>query len=319
MIPAGKNNGLRNMVAAMNSHMPTSASVLGRLVDDIEESGPVGRLVADHPDAAEPLFGVRVLAGVRLLTLSGKAPELADHLSGLASKVGDAAFNERAWELSKQVIAQHPAEVRAALDRPVQQHHPSRAGALLRGISMLGDVRVRLLEIGACAGLNLIADKYLWFGINWNWGEPRSPVRLSASGPRPADFAIVERAGCDLQPRFGGNAEDVMILRSFIPPEREIDQIDLDDALALVAEANIHIDQDDAVSWLTQKLSPAHGKPDAVTVVWHSFMWWYLSAADQQAIEEVLSSAARHTQVVRVAFEPPYAWSGNPRLQVHVY
>ncbi|MFI5998780.1 DUF2332 domain-containing protein [Streptomyces sp. NPDC051362] len=317
MIPEESIRSLRAMATAMAPHMPMSSDMLTMLTDDVESRGPISRLIADHPDAAAPLFGLRALAGVRLLVLTGQAPELADHLQSLMSNLDDPAYGERTRALFRQALLDHPDEIAAAMDRPVQQHMPRRAGVLLRGLGMVAAPKVRLLEIGACAGLNLAFDRYRWFGHGWEWGDARSPVRLATTGPRPGDFEIVDRAGCDLEPRDPADSYDAMILRSFLPHEREVEQLELDDAISLAARVGTRVDRADAVEWLRKELSrPA--EPGVCTVVWHSLFWWYLSSRDHLAIEDILTAAAGRIQLARICYEP-HAWSGVPRLQTVLY
>ncbi|MDQ0808371.1 hypothetical protein QFZ63_000085 [Streptomyces sp. B3I7] len=319
MIPAESIKALRSMAEAMEPDLLMSASVLKRLVDDFETHGPISRLVGDHPDARQRFFGLRVLAGVRLLVLQGKAPALAAHLKDMTSNLGDESYNEKTWELFQYSALSHHEEILEALGRPVQQHQPGRAAWLLRGLGMLKAPRIRLLEVGACAGLNLLVDKYRWFGPGWEWGDPQSPVRLPGSGPAPGEFTIVDRAGCDLAPRNAADPHDAMILRSFIPHERDIDQMELDDAIVLAAREGIVIEQEHAIPWLAKKLAPTRDYRHHLTVVWHSVFSQYLTPQEQGDVDEILAEAARHTPLARVAAEPPTTFPGPPLLQIHVY
>ncbi|MEU4097197.1 DUF2332 domain-containing protein [Streptomyces sp. NPDC026673] len=317
MIPEESVKSLRAMASAMSGHTPMSADILTMLTDDIESDGPIGRILAEHPDAAAPLFSLRALAGVRLLVLTGRAPELSGHLKDLMSNADNPVYAERTRELFRQTLLRNPTEIRAALDRPVQQHQPNRAGSLLRGLSMLAAPKVRLLEIGACAGLNLALDRYRWFGHGWEWGDLDSPVRLAVSGPQPNKFEIVDRAGCDLAPRDPSDPHDAMILRSFIPHERDVEQMELDDAISLAARSDIRVEKADAVEWLKRRLSQP-SDTGTYTVVWHSLFWWYMSEQSRNAIEDILTRASRNTRLARVCFEP-VEWGGMPRLQVSIY
>ncbi|MFC4500615.1 MULTISPECIES: DUF2332 domain-containing protein [Streptomyces] len=309
---------LRAMSAGSAGYAPVSADLLARLADDAEHGGPVWSLIGGHPQAAEPLFGIRAVAGVRWLMLSGLAPELAEHLRHLTAGIGDREYATRTWQLSAQALLDHPDQTRAALDRPVQQHQPGRASVLLAALGMLGAPKVRLLELGACAGLNLLVDRYRWFGPGWEWGDPDSPVRLVAHGKAPGDLTIVERAGCDLAPRDPADPADVLILHSFLPPERDIERMELDDALALAARSEVRVDKADAADWLAAELARPAGDGDVRTVVWHSLLWGYLTPRQQTDIERVLSEAAARMPLARAGFEP-HNWGLAPRLQVTVY
>jgi len=297
--------------------MPMSAAMLNHILDDIEHGGPIAGIIAGHRDLAEPLFCLRLLGGVSYLQETGHAPELSQHLKGLDTHGGEPNYDLQTWELFRAALLGNPQIIAAALDRPIRQHHPARAGALLHGLGMLGAPKVRLLELGACAGLNLLLDRYWWFGNGWEWGHRNSTVRLVAPGRAPGDIEIVDRAGCDLMPRDPANPDDVAILRSFLPYEEEIHRLDFDDAIAVAAASDLRVDRSDAIDWLKRQLSAPPAR-SVTTVVWHSMFSGYLSPREQNAIDELLESTARHMPLARIAYEP-HLWSGAPRLQVIDY
>jgi len=307
---------LRRFAQGMAPSASRSASILANLADDIEADGPIGRILLDHPAADSPLFALRALAGVNQLVLAGDAPELARRLSAPAT-ADPGEDHARIWASTRSTILTHTDRIWASLDRPVQQHQPDRAAQLLRGLSMLKAPRVRLLELGACAGLNLVLDRYHWAGPGWTWGDPRSPVRLPGVGPAPGDVTIVERGGCDLDPRDPADPRDALILRSFLAPEHDAARRQLDGAIGLAARAGVAVERASATEWLRGQLAKP-SEPDVYTVVWHSLFWLYLDEAEQSEIESVLTHAAQSRPVARVAFEPLY-WVGPVRLQVTVY
>jgi hypothetical protein len=295
----------RALAAQLTPHAPLSADLLRRVLREVESGSPLGELFSTHPDANAPLFIGRALAGVNYLLLAGQAPALADHVRGYLSRHRDAAFPERTWELWQQAVLSHPRALREALDRPVQQHHPRRAGMLVRGLAMLAEPQVRLLELGACAGLTLIPDAYCWIGDNGTWGDPDSALRLAAPrGPLPSGVRIVERAGCDLQPRQAADPRDALVLLSFHLEELAAERMELMDAMALAVARDITIDQADAVSWLTAMLDD-RGPAGVCTVVWHSFFRGFLPPAEQEALEDVMRRAARRMRLALISLEPP--------------
>ncbi|MFJ5921121.1 DUF2332 domain-containing protein [Kitasatospora sp. NPDC092948] len=309
---------LRSMAGRSAKTAPVAAGLLAKLADDIERDGPVTRLIGGHPQAGAPLFGIRALAGVQGLLTAGRLPELAALLDGSGAADGlDPRGADRPWELFVRAIADHPAEIAAALDNPVQQHEPVRAAALVHGLALLRAPRIRLLELGACAGLNLLIDRYRWFGPDWEWGDPDSPVRLPAFGPDPGDVRIVARAGCDLRPRNPADPTDARIVRSYLPFEHAFLHATLDDALGLAARVPVRVEQADAVDWLRRELA-VPTDPAVRTVVWHSLFWEFLDAGRQDALEQIMTDAAATVALTRIAFEP-YHWTMPPRLQLTQY
>ncbi|MFD5825571.1 DUF2332 family protein [Lentzea sp. NPDC060358] len=311
---------LRTFSARLRTTAPVSARIVSELAGELDRGGPVADLLCSHTAVHSPLFGVQALAGVRLLMLSGKAPELSRrfasaHAAAMAGESDSAAL--LAWLAARTAIVENAGEILAALDRTVQQHQPKTAGFLLRGLTMIGAPRVRLLELGACAGLNLILDRYRWFGLGWEWGEKDSPVRLAATGPRPPALEIVDRAGCDLQPRDPADPRHAMILQSFIPPEHDSLRWDLDDAIELATKVGVRVDRSPAGRWLRENLVPPEDR-DICTVVWHSSFWSYLTEDERHEIETTLTAAAGSMPLARVAHEST-DFRSNPRLTVTIY
>ncbi|SDG46748.1 hypothetical protein SAMN05216553_108206 [Lentzea fradiae] len=311
---------LRTFAVRLRTTAPVSARIVSELAGELDRGGEVADLLCSHTAVHSPLFGVQALAGVRLLMLSGRAPELSRrfasaHAAAMAGDSESAAL--LTWLAARTAMIDNPGEVLAALDRTVQQHQPKMAGYLLRGLTMIGAPRVRLLELGACAGLNLIVDRYRWFGLGWEWGDQDSPVRLAATGPRPPDLEIVHRAGCDLQPRNPADPRHAMILRSFIPPEHDAQRWDLDDAIELAAKVGLRVDRAPAGRWLRENLVPP-AEQDVATVVWHSSFWPYLSEDERDEIETTLTAAAGSMTLARVAYESP-DFRSNPRLTVTIH
>ncbi|WP_373235104.1 DUF2332 family protein [Mycobacterium marinum] len=311
---------LNVFAASLEMNAPASAMLLNDLAEEVEGNSPIARFLAEHPDASEPLFLVRVVACAQWLMLRGKAPELTMHLRKVLDNTNNPEYLHRTWELSKDAILGNRAESWEALSRPVQQHQPNRASHLLRGLTMLAipSMRVELLELGACAGFNLLLDRYCWFGHDWQWGDPSSPVRIATTGPRPGNIEIVRRAGCDLYPRDPHSEADAKILHSYLPPEWEVCHMELDDALALAQQMQPTVQRADAADWLGRELDrPAD--EDVCTVVWHSLFWGLLDASSQQKIDEIMESAARRGRnLARVALEPRRP-SLPPQLQVTLY
>ncbi|SDP74164.1 DUF2332 family protein [Lentzea jiangxiensis] len=311
---------LRALAVRLRTTAPVSARILSELASELDRGGPVADLLCSHSAVHSPLFGVQALAGVRLLMLSGRAPELSRRFASAQAAAMSGESDSPAlltWLAARDAIVENPGEVLAALDRTVQQHQPKTAGFLLRGLTMIGAPKVRLLELGACAGLNLILDHYRWFGLGWEWGDKDSPVRLAATGPQPPRLEIVDRAGCDLQPRDPADPKHAMILQSFIPPEHDSLRWDLDDAIDLAAKVGVKVARSPAGRWLRENLVPPEGR-GTYTVVWHSSFWSYLTEDERHEIETTLTAAAGSMPLARVAYEST-DFRSNPRLTVTIY
>ena len=125
----------------------------------------------------------------------------------------------------RSVIGAHIEEMHAALAVPPQTNEVGRSAALLAGLFDLvaasGVRRIRLLELGASAGLNLLLDYYGFRGTSWHFGSVDSKVQFvdPIEGPLQAErFMIMNRAGCDLHPVDATTAEGRVLLTSFVWP-----------------------------------------------------------------------------------------------------
>ena len=125
----------------------------------------------------------------------------------------------------RRVIADHLDELHEALAIAPQTNEVGRSVALLVGLFDLaaatGCRRVRLLELGASAGLNLLLDRFRVVGDGWSWGPEASPVQLLGAvhgAIVPAELEIVEARGCDLDPVDATSDQGRLRLTSFVWP-----------------------------------------------------------------------------------------------------
>src|SRR5438128_5835179 len=134
--------------------------LLGRAADDVEAAGPVfhatRRFAADPPGSVLPL---RLMGAVPRLALQGDAPELARCLPSL----GGSASIEETWLAFLATIDGNQAALEPLIAHPVQTNEVGRAAPLLvgfLGVTAEFGLPLRLLELGASAGLNLRWDRF---------------------------------------------------------------------------------------------------------------------------------------------------------------
>jgi len=290
------------------------------LADDLDAGGTTAVICRDHLDAPRAdVVHLRLLAGLQRIALRGDAPDLAE----LYARPDDAPDPVTAWRVLSPVLDAHADELHDALERAPQTNEVDRSACLLLGIFEAvrrhGMHRIRLLEPGASAGLNLNVDRYRFIGPDWSWG-PESPLVLDtrAPGVLMQDVEIVSRRGCDLAPVDASTAAGGQYLMSFVWPFDHDRRARLAPALAVAREHPVTIDQAPASEWLLGVLSePA--PDDVLTIVWQSITRQYWPAAESAAVDRVIDDARARMPISHVTMEgvPPLHIEGGFKVELH--
>src|SRR5262245_20970044 len=169
------------------------AQLLERAAEDVERSGPAWDVLAPYvaPGRGGAL-ALRLLAAVHRLVLLGRLPALARHYPSAGGNSGSPG----AWPAFADALSRHTDEVRALIARPCQTNEVGRCAALAFGFletAAATPLPLRLLEVGASAGLNLRWDHFRYEGGGAAWGDPESPVQLLGmwrGAPRSAGASV---------------------------------------------------------------------------------------------------------------------------------
>lgn len=293
------------------------------LADDADRGGVVADILRGREDARPgDMVQLRLLAGIHRIVLRGDAPGLAPFYPSM----GGTADRYAVWPALEPVLRAHVAELRAALDVAPQTNEVGRSVALLAGLSeavrRTGLRRVRLLEPGASAGLNLLVDRFRFVGDGWSAGPPDAHLVLDgceAPGFEPAQVEVVERRGCDLDPFDATTDEGAAHLRSFVWPHMPERDGRLVAALATLRETPVVVDRAGAAEWVRERLAEPVAD-DVLTVVWHSITRQYWPREEYAAMLAAIDEARPRMPVARVALEDPEVLpeSGSWRPQVEV-
>jgi hypothetical protein len=291
------------------------------MADDWEAGGPVRTVFAGYEHASHgSALPLRLLAGVFRLVLIGQAPELVRFYPCL----GGRADPELAWPVLRSVIARHAAELRTALEIPPQTNEVGRSVALLAGlfdvVAATGIRRVRLLELGASAGLNLLVDRFRFRGAGWSFGDDSSPVVFDDSivgEVRVGPFAIAERRGCDLHPVDATSPEGRLLLTSFVWPFDVARHQRLASALQVLGRQPVVVDRAGASAWLPEQLD--RSAAGTLPVVWHSITQLYWSAAEIAEVDAILADYGARNPLAHVAMEFGAADVIKPELRSTVW
>ena len=293
------------------------AGLMERAAGDVEAHGPTWEILRGHEDDPEfSVLGLRLLGAVNRLVLTGGEPELAE-----AYRRGD---GESAWQPLREVLGRNATELRSSLELPVQTNEVGRSAALLfgfLGVSSETGLPLRLLEVGASAGLNLRWDRFRYEADGFSWGPPQSPVKLvfelegRAPGDLPATVEIASREGCDATPIDPTTEKGQLTLLTYVWPDQPERIARMRAALEVARAVPARVDRELAAAWAERMLAGA--VPGQATVIYHSIMSQYLSDEERSTLFECIEEAGR-----RATSQAPLAWlrmePADDRADVHL-
>jgi hypothetical protein len=282
------------------------AGLLRHAARDLLAGGPTLGLLDGHLDGpGRGALALRMLGGVHALVLTGRAPELAAFYPSAGGAADPGAGAGRAWSAMRPVLAEHADDVRAWLDHPPQTNEVGRGAALAGALCHLAgqaSLPIRLVEIGTSAGLNLRADKFRITGAGTAYGEPSSPVQMTGGwlgrAPDVTPIEVVSRVGGDLAPVDPASESGRLKLLAYVWADQVERLGRLRGACQLAAEIPAELRTEPA----SETIARISLEPGTWTVLWHSIMYQYLSAEQEEAIETGIKSlAARATGSARFA------------------
>lgn len=290
--------------------------LLRAMADDWDAAGPVREVCAGWESApAGAVVQLRLLAGLFRIVLTGRAPELQPFypcLGGTAEPVG-------VWAVAKPVVAAHIDELHEALAIAPQTNEVGRSAALLVGlfeaVRRTALRRLRLLEVGASAGLNLLVDRFRFSGDGWSWGPSGSPVQLREAvvgGVRPEPLEVVDRRGCDVAPVDIQTEAGRLRLRSFVWPFQVERHERLAAALEVAQETGPPVvDRAGAGEWVAEQLA-APVEDGLLTVVWHSVTRQYWPQDETARVERLIADRMGRMSLAHIAMEYPQVGRPHP-------
>jgi hypothetical protein len=194
-------------------------------------------------------------------------------------------------------VREHQSAIRAFLLSPPQTNEVGRSGVLVGGFLQIAKetgLPLRLLEIGASAGLNSVWDRYHYQLGAAAWGDPLSAVRIAPSweGPSPpidVPIRVVGRFACDIAPIDLEDPAQRLRLKAYVWPDQVERLSRLENAIDLARAHGPKVERANAADWIAARLrEPAAG---SVTVLYHSIMWQYLPSETQASIGASLNAA----------------------------
>jgi hypothetical protein len=302
---------------------PLYAGLLRHAAEDLLAGGPAAAVLDGHlADPGRSALALRMLGGVHALVLTGRAPELAEFYptAGGSSDAGPEAA--LAWPAMRRALGEHTKEIRSWLERPPQTNEVGRGAALAGALCYLvaeSARPVRLVEIGASAGLNLRADRFWISGAGVSYGDESSPVRMSGGWlgqpppVRPVD--VVSRTGGDLTPVDPLSEEGRLRLRAYVWADQVARMERLRGALDLAAQIPADLRAEPA----SATVAGISLVPGSWTVLWHSIMRQYLDAEQSRELADAVAAVgATATESARFAHVTLELVKGTPQTPVEV-
>jgi hypothetical protein len=279
---------------------PFMDRLLHLLADRWPEDTKVATLLSEYTGDIGPKghsLPLRLCGGLHALCLSGQDMALAQVYPP------NAADDDALWAAVETALRGHDDFWPGWLALPPQTNEVRRAAAMIATSALLCsryDLPLRVSELGASAGLNLMFDRFHMQIADQAFG-PASEVQLAPdwSGlcPAPATATIEERRGVDLNP-LDAHTEDAQLrLLAYLWPD-QLDRIQR--TRAAIALNDVQVDQSDAIDWLSGRLPH---QPGQVHLIYSTVAWQYFPA-DKQAEGTAMIEAAGQS----ATHDAPLAW-----------
>jgi hypothetical protein len=286
---------------------PLYGDLLTRAADDLVAGGPTAEVLRGHFDDRLPsVLALRLLGGVHALALSGQAPELAVFYPSCGGRAESEPGSPRAWAALRRTLAADGESIRSWLDHPPQTNEVGRAAALLGGLRHMAaevSLPIRLVEVGASAGLNLRADHFYVPGPAGSYGRADSPVVLTdgwlGDPPPAARIEVVERTGGDLAPVDPLTPQGRLRLTAYVWP----DQTGRLGRLRGAFEVAEHVPAELRTESASVTLAHTKVAAGTWTVLWHSIFRQYLTELQRAELADGISAlGATATDSARFAY-----------------
>jgi hypothetical protein len=287
--------------ACATMESPLYGHLLEQAAGDCEAEGPTWEVLSSQaaPGRADAL-ALRFMAAVHRLVLLGQAPELAAYYPS----AGGSGSLDGAWDAFRHTVAANIDALRSLVELPCQTNEVGLAVGFLEVMHQTG-LPLRLLEVGASAGLNLRCDQFRIGGGGTAIGDPSSPVDLSGHWrvppPRAGDLRLVERRGCDRHPVSPTTSEGRLALTASVWADQVARLDRLRGAIDLARRYPADVDRASLDAWTEQQVGTLPS--GCATVVFHSVVSEYLPARVRDRFVAALRDAG-----ARATPAHPFAW-----------
>ncbi len=215
---------------------------------------------------------------------------------------------EGAWPLILSAMQGEAGRIADFMSHEPQTNEVRRSAVLLPGFLTIAAetaLPLRILELGASAGLNQLWDRRRYrLGELGEWGPRDARVHLDiewrGEPPPLAPAAVASRAACDRKPVDLTDPVQRRRLKAYIWPDQDDRLQRLEAAIAETLAAGVTVETADAVAWAKRE---GHAQPGLATVVFHSVFFGYMPPKSQAALVYTLADAG-----ARATRDAPLAW-----------
>lgn len=290
---------------------PFTALLMDVLAEHLSEATRTGSAVLNWDGDANALndaLPLRVAGALHATVRAGLLPDLASLYP--PNPLPEAALLAAAVTAA---LEQADEELLQWLQFAPQTNETARSAVLYPGFMTIAHqtgLPLHLFELGASAGLNLIADRYSYELGGMQAGCAGSALTLAPQwqGPMPPDahVEVVARQGCDRAPLDVRKPDHRERLMSYVWPDQAERLSRAQTAIGLAQKEAVTLDQADAASWVEEQISlqPTVG---VTRVLFHSIAWQYFSANHQARItrrmEQAGSAASADAPLAWLSFE----------------
>ena len=276
------------LLTFLADHMPCDSALFAKADGWPDDLGPSA--------ASLPL---RLAGGLHALVLTGTAPPLAalyppatpDEAS-LSAAVLDA-------------LTTHETFLLDWIDRPPQTNEVRRSAPLTAAAHLIAarhPLPLRVSELGASGGLNLMFDRYALDTGPGSLGPKDAALRLTPDWtgplPPPADLTVTDRRGVDLTPLNVRDPDAVTRLFAYLWPDQPHRRTLTQSAIEAF---DAQVDADDAIAWLDRRLTTQ--RPGELHLIYHTVAWQYFPKDRQAAGKHLIETAG-----ARATNDTPLAW-----------
>jgi hypothetical protein len=249
---------------------------------------------------------LRLLGAAHFLALRGDAPALA----ACFPSAGGTYDAVRAWPALRDTFERHETRIRVHLTEQIQTNEVRRCCALLGGFLAIARAHpwpLRLLEIGASAGLNQCFEQYRYELGALRFGPEDAPLTLDCEWRgTPLEtsgvaLSIASRKGCDISPIDLRDRDQRLRLESFFWPDQLERLARLRAACACALRSGVALERAGAGDWIAREVAAL--PPRNTTVLFHSVMWMYVPELERKRIHGLMSEAGS-----RASAGAPLAW-----------